>query len=234
MARIKLSRNPLSLDMGWKVISTLLESAFAHVAIRFRWIWVEKLLITKSSGLRYMSQSAFAGYGLKRNCWRYGNRACNSRNPLSLDMGWKAELLERAGKSSEQVAIRFRWIWVEKSSRKDDWNGSLRRNPLSLDMGWKEIYNNCTAIILLSQSAFAGYGLKSRTDATTTGRYGCRNPLSLDMGWKVRRVESAPLPHGVAIRFRWIWVEKGKRLMWSRFISKSQSAFAGYGLKRGG
>ncbi len=132
-----------------------------------------------------------------------------------------------------EVAIRFRWIWVEKGncvSSGTSWN---RRNPLSLDMGWKEKSLN------VSKSAPP-----------------CRNPLSLDMGWKVinalgkiavpEKSQSAFAGYGlkrsaecfgrwnlwVAIRFRWIWVEK---FWWSRSsrecLPRSQSAFAGYGLK---
>ncbi len=33
-------RNPLSLDMGWKLPSTINYSPTSSVAIRFRWIWV--------------------------------------------------------------------------------------------------------------------------------------------------------------------------------------------------
>ncbi len=58
------------------------------------------------------------------------------RNPLSLDMGWKA--IGNQGISAvANVAIRFRWIWVEKWKM---WNQKIKdlgRNPLSLDMGWK-------------------------------------------------------------------------------------------------
>ncbi len=72
--------------------------------------WKETITI----GLRgvFRSQSAFAGYGLEakpKNARRFD---AQSRNPLSLDMGWKTQYIH-LGK-------------VEQ-----------RRNPLSLDMGWK-------------------------------------------------------------------------------------------------
>ena len=59
------------------------------VAIRFRWIWV--------------------GRGFGSTLLSVEKR---SRNPLSLDMGWK-------------------------TFRNSDLSIFLRRNPLSLDMGWK-------------------------------------------------------------------------------------------------
>ncbi len=178
------------------------------VAIRFRWIWVEKFHYCKGSTDLKLSQSAFAGYGLKSNTRAYVCWVFTSRNPLSLDMGWKES------KDSQIVCC---W-WC--------------RNPLSLDMGWKETQKPCRNFPLASQSAFAGYGLKSSK-------------------W----VRKKPIEGGVAIRFRWIWVEKKilrywtclsrsrnplsldmgwKVRMWilSDSNTLSQSAFAGYGLKR--
>ncbi len=38
------------------------------------------------------------------------------------------------------VAIRFRWIWVEKFLDFVASSISAGRNPLSLDMGWKVHY----------------------------------------------------------------------------------------------
>ncbi len=199
-------RNPLSLDMGWKgmmycgwrnCLSS--QSAFAGyglksdhylhthgldiVAIRFRWIWVEKYILGKRADYRYESQSAFAGYGLKRhnskenwpNIWPsqsafagYGLKSCLHGRRHSLFF----------------VAIRFRWIWVEKL------------NLIFL------IYQKN-----MSQSAFAGYGLKREYLFCCTFFFivairfrwiwvekkeedlfkqitKSRNPLSLDMGWK--------------------------------------------------
>ncbi len=154
-----LRRNPLSLDMGWKE--------------------------QRRHGIGQMrgSQSAFAGYGLKSQPISTSIETYSCRNPLSLDMGWKVE--ELIGKKGILcVAIRFRWIWVEKKLSKIQEPRSGCRNPLSLDMGWKETYQTRTALSFTSQSAFAGYGLKS--EQWTKG-------LSTIF---------------VAIRFRWIWVEK--------------------------
>ena len=57
-----------------------------------------------------VSQSAFAGYGLKRKMAAKSHiYSMESRNPLSLDMGWKHLYwlyVQRRG----PVAIRFRWI----------------------------------------------------------------------------------------------------------------------------
>ncbi len=109
-----LSRNPLSLDMGWKADNLGLKSAYFKVAIRFRWIWVEKR---------------------------------------------KVHLPDR---SILCVAIRFRWIWVEKSPKTAPWGYHVSsRNPLSLDMGWKAARKFTVIQLEQSQSAFAGYGLKS-------------------------------------------------------------------------
>ena len=87
---LKNCRNPLSLDMGWKLdmlkthvyVYSESQSAFAGygleigdaeelgildplVAIRFRWIWVGNLARLMQVGLAFESQSAFAGYGLE-------------------------------------------------------------------------------------------------------------------------------------------------------------------------
>ncbi len=105
-------------------------------------------------------------------------------------------------------------------------------------MGWKENQNIEVNKNLMSQSAFAGYGLKSGmnykaeaaidcrnplsldmgwkdTEETTEDGLYRRNPLSLDMGWKERTGKSSHPLISVAIRFRWIWVEKAgkKRLL---------------------
>ncbi len=153
-------RNPLSLDMGWKVtfvVESLFlivsQSAFAGyglkrnipmlnnivlvVAIRFRWIWVEKWSRKSVWTSTFWSQSAFAGYGLKRESNTVAEPFLFGRNPLSLDMGWKGSIVT-LHYNDGSVAIRFRWIWVEKSERNIPQHLRVSRNPLSLDMGWKE------------------------------------------------------------------------------------------------
>ena len=75
-------------------------------------------------------------------------------------MGWKG--FRAASIFSElPVAIRFRWIWV------GSWCSLF---------GW--------GVSLLSQSAFAGYGLEEPLPNTKEKPAPRRNPLSLDMGWK--------------------------------------------------
>ena len=59
-------RNPLSLDMGWKSLTSILT--------------VDAI---------YASQSAFAGYGLEAGIYSSTEITTMCRNPLSLDMGWK-------------------------------------------------------------------------------------------------------------------------------------------------
>jgi len=116
--------NPLSLVMGWKGTFTKpwrFSKRRKTVAIRFRWIWVGKLL-------------AAGSHHQKPFC----------RNPLSLDMGWKAQSFACtnfmcftsqsafAGYGLEInrlcfplppffVAIRFRWIWVGNSREHLTW-----------------------------------------------------------------------------------------------------------------
>ncbi len=116
------------------------------VAIRFRWIWVEKIFLS---------------------IW-IAELFC--RNPLSLDMGWKAYNFHRIAPML-LVAIRFRWIWVEKAHLNLAMLNPARRNPLSLDMGWKVSSN-----LWLHCPPFLG-----------------RNPLSLDMGWKEKLPRIKPL-----------------------------------------
>ena len=85
-------RNPLSLDMGWKVTGYVTcVYSFHKVAIRFRWIWVGK---------------SWAIYIQMINIY--------CRNPLSLDMGWKDTFSKKLSCNKQWVAIRFRWIWVGK------------------------------------------------------------------------------------------------------------------------
>ncbi len=182
---------------------------FILVAIRFRWIWVEKLVSWLHNSLDTMSQSAFAGYGLKRKI-------------SSMSIRWK------------DVAIRFRWIWVEKYKAARSRAGCSSRNPLSLDMGWKGIkyFILCRWVKPCRNPLSLDMGWKEdECSAVYTPLVG-RNPLSLDMGWKVTTAiemllqalsQSAFAGYGlkrgkrltclqptllVAIRFRWIWVEK--------------------------
>ncbi len=77
---------------GLKSFSDLLLGKVVFVAIRFRWIWVEK------------------------RSWRPPKKKKSSRNPLSLDMGWKVPS-QNSSSLAKPVAIRFRWIWVEKKDR---------------------------------------------------------------------------------------------------------------------
>ena len=107
-------RNPLSLDMGWKIIKNGLTEKRLTVAIRFRWIWVGSKLSLQDNAPR----------------WK-------CRNPLSLDMGWKQQSpFSRYRKWI--VAIRFRWIWVGRRLAANVVEVCRCRNPLSLDMGWKK------------------------------------------------------------------------------------------------
>ncbi len=153
------------------------------------------------------SQSAFAGYGLKRQirfwftCWLF-------------------------------VAIRFRWIWVEKFTALKFDNMKQCRNPLSLDMGWKGHFQRLKSNTLKSQSAFAGYGLKSMPCMTMSWNKKLSQSAFAGYGLKSFPTSHIAEVDNVAIRFRWIWVEK---LKWNTVLllkRKSQSAFAGYGLKR--
>ncbi len=107
------------------------------VAIRFRWIWVEKRF-GDMFGMFYMeSQSAFAGYGLKR--WRLKLKGLQHSMSQSAFAGYGLKrhvftivciwiivairfrwiwvekwTSENYAEMQHQVAIRFRWIWVEK------------------------------------------------------------------------------------------------------------------------
>ncbi len=142
-----LSRNPLSLDMGWKGAWCWHTKSRAWVAIRFRWIWVEKKTCTKLGITLSLSQSAFAGYGLKSGMDRVQTHP------------------------TPGVAIRFRWIWVEKTHIKFYPCNTFRRNPLSLDMGWKVVMLRLMNFTLESQSAFAGYGLKRLNSSISYGSF---------------------------------------------------------------
>ncbi len=104
------------------------------------------------------SQSAFAGYGLKR------------------------------GRSSSTykgrcVAIRFRWIWVEKQFIfLSGWYLDPSQSAFA-GYGLKRLVESLGEVDLgESQSAFAGYGLKRRATNLLKDEDYCRNPLSLDMG----------------------------------------------------
>ncbi len=204
----KKCRNPLSLDMGWKACRSMVTVLAWEVAIRFRWIWVEKGKFTVN--------------------WK----RLTSRNPLSLDMGWKVKYvlvtatwqarsqsafagygLKREKKSHLityiLVAIRFRWIWVEKAVAikhlKDITNVAIRfrwiwveknffsvlkslpppcRNPLSLDMGWKDALKQALQSHSLVAIRFRWIWVEKLVDMSDDEIEGSRNPLSLDMGWK--------------------------------------------------
>ncbi len=178
-------RNPLSLDMGWKAVKKQKKSFFTWVAIRFRWIWVEK-------GDPWWGAALFPA----------------SRNPLSLDMGWKVWKMKIKAKYST-VAIRFRWIWVEKWRRvlgrkeantvaiRFRWiwvekkelghpplSASFGRNPLSLDMGWKVFHNVFQLSISTVAIRFRWIWVEKSIRYHMVWWNSCRNPLSLDMGWK--------------------------------------------------
>ncbi len=157
-----------------------------HVAIRFRWIWVGRGVDQRQSDivairfrwiwvgreLNNSPRSNIAGLIAVaiRFRWIWVGRVlplgsltteAPSRNPLSLDMGWKSE-----------------------ACKVDRWKRVKCRNPLSLDMGWKRNQDRCQSQSQKSQSAFAGYGLEE-VESEHPGFHDCRrNPLSLDMGWK--------------------------------------------------
>ncbi len=180
-------RNPLSLDMGWKDKRNMSEVKLFVVAIRFRWIWVEK----KEGMVRQLhkgrSQSAFAGYGLKREGMKDSHYKADRRNPLSLDMGWKAAKQQPKNKEKTSQSA-FAGYGLKSHTTKPSRPHHTGRNPLSLDMGWKdgkplsEMKKDPK-----SQSAFAGYGLKRGEIKPAPEDQYRRNPLSLDMGWKAQR-----------------------------------------------
>ena len=137
-------RNPLSLDMGWKRVPNQYgwnqacqsQSAFAGygleekyiiafvlgiipVAIRFRWIWVG----------RDNANDHFIKYK-------------NGRNPLSLDMGWKSQIVANQGnwpQGRNPLSLDMGW---KSAYGRTILGGALSRNPLSLDMGWKSVQDN--------------------------------------------------------------------------------------------
>ncbi len=193
---------------GLKSWLFLWRGCYCFVAIRFRWIWVEKTGSAKCKRHTQKSQSAFAGYGLKRHLIRTQTEEWKGRNPLSLDMGWKELRNDNNYISQGLVAIRFRWIWVEKLKANLLNLDQQSRNPLSLDMGWKE----------------------SKTYSETF-----QNTVAIRFRWiwveKLICFFIAFLINLVAIRFRWIWVEKCADIDSYVEPNWSQSAFAGYGLK---
>ena len=97
---------------GLEVMTVYIHEIEDGVAIRFRWIWVG----SNRKGVGHSSWSIVAIrfrwiWVGRNNQKRYNLYHPASRNPLSLDMGWKPEI------STEEyylplVAIRFRWIWV--------------------------------------------------------------------------------------------------------------------------
>ncbi len=178
------------------------------VAIRFRWIWVEKLSHLIPVWCTLWSQSAFAGYGLKSG------------------------LMDDAKEYAERVAIRFRWIWVEKKLNGDTQSWIRSRNPLSLDMGWKGRNIDVQKGIGEVAIRFRWIWVEKQFNKHNMKKENRRNPLSLDMGWKALIVYLKTPLNYVAIRFRWIWVEKYNAAIILLFVFLSQSAFAGYGLKR--
>ena len=100
-----------------------------------------------ASTLIGMSQSAFAGYGLEVHNQCRCVKSFKSRNPLSLDMGWKT-------------------LWLTHSVF---WTKS--RNPLSLDMGLKQACYVGASSQQTSQSAFAGYGLEDTNKTYVDGLF---------------------------------------------------------------
>ncbi len=145
--------------MGWKARTERREAWGDIVAIRFRWIWVEKIWCGLYS-YRYYVAIRFRWIWVEKIVGFVALLAFVGRNPLSLDMGWKGER-NATTIFPIRVAIRFRWIWVEK----------------------KELFSSVQPPEL-SQSAFAGYGLKRGVWVVTLALAASRNPLSLDMGWK--------------------------------------------------
>ncbi len=81
------------------------------VAIRFRWIWVEKLDLCEVPTQDRESQSAFAGYGLKSG---------------RTQGGW-------GGASVSQSAFAGYGLKSERNTLHSPFK--VGRNPLSLDMG---------------------------------------------------------------------------------------------------
>ncbi len=84
----------------------------------------------------------------------------------------------------------------------------------------------------MSQSAFAGYGLKSISAPSGALLTVPSQSAFAGYGLKSWHGASNTATTLVAIRFRWIWVEKYKKDKSKESDRASQSAFAGYGLKR--
>ena len=133
------SRNPLSLDMGWKFTAEYRVGFPSEVAIRFRWIWVgSKLQLSATRHYAFMSQSAFAGYGLEVNRSKKGEEMIVGRNPLSLDMGWKLVYYDNYVKLlNSRNPLSLDMGWKPPALIVPGLVLSCR-NPLSLDMGWKQ------------------------------------------------------------------------------------------------
>ena len=108
-------RNPLSLDMGWESVMAFLFAPACTVAIRFRWIWVGRGFVGcchhyqrlvairfrwiwvgreihyKIPGYRPGVAIRFRWIWVGRDFKRKSiSQSAKSRNPLSLDMGWKS------------------------------------------------------------------------------------------------------------------------------------------------
>ena len=121
--------------MGWKEKDFVPQIETLRVAIRFRWIWVGRSNNARSWN-SYLVAIRFRWIWVGRQLFCSPDLFAISRNPLSLDMGWKTGHF--AGDS-----------WLQC------------RNPLSLDMGWKGCKFLLACCPLWSQSAFAGYGLEA-------------------------------------------------------------------------
>ncbi len=162
-----------------------------------------------------------------------GNRVPWSRNPLSLDMGWKEDwvyVFKQFFQSRNPLSLDMGW---KDGMNIEEINHQTGRNPLSLDMGWKDsVAFWWSWYTRESQSAFAGYGLK-RSEADKIQKRLIRSQSAFaGYGLKREADKTQRVAKLVAIRFRWIWVEKGYIRVLELLRHKSQSAFAGYGLKR--
>ena len=128
------------------------------VAIRFRWIWVEKEKVPSSVNPFFQVAIRFR--------WIWVEKCLRSR------------LVQRCCK----VAIRFRWIWVEKYFIHLAQEFEKRSQSAFAGYGLKSTQLESVGFEAMSQSAFAGYGLKRITITATEVDGSGRNPLSLDMG----------------------------------------------------
>ena len=77
--------------------------------------------------------------GWKSQYYGTAGMLITSRNPLSLDMGWKIIRLESSKSLSSRNPLSLDMGWKGYIAR--SYGFQHRRNPLSLDMGWKHYYH---------------------------------------------------------------------------------------------